>query len=37
MPQEHLQVSPEIAANEMLLKTILEKLKISQEIQHVFI
>jgi predicted CoA-binding protein len=39
MPQEHLlQVSPEIAANEMLLKEYLGKLlKIAQKIQHVAI
>jgi hypothetical protein len=39
MPQEHLlQVSPEIAANEMLLKEYLGKLQdCSKEIQHVAI
>jgi hypothetical protein len=32
MPQEHLlQVSPEIAANEMLLKEYLENYKIAQK------
>jgi hypothetical protein len=35
MPQEHLlQVSPEIAANEMLLRY-LENYYFSKEIQHV--
>jgi hypothetical protein len=39
MPQEHLlQVSPEIAANEMLLKSTLKTTKdCSKEIQHVAI
>jgi hypothetical protein len=38
MPQEHLLVSPEIAANEMLLKSTLETTKdCSKEIQHVAI
>jgi hypothetical protein len=38
MPQEHLlQVSPEIAANEMLLKEYLGKLLKIAQIQHVAI